>query len=157
VKPLNRDQQIEMMANAAERHESVAARLMADKQVQSLVAPRSIDRATIAEIAARHSAVVAPDVRAVVVPRGVSAVPVPVWREGTSGLREGLYDPIGGESYRARMWGHAPPLQPTSTTKTVLSLHAEGKSNAEISAATGMTGRNIVKALRRNGLFSNKK
>ena len=121
---------------------------------------KPLDRATIAEIAARYAAAVAPDLRAVVVPRGVSAVPLPVWRDGTSGLREGLYDPIGGESFRARMWSHMPTprkVKPLGQTVNVLRLHGEGKSNAEISAATGMTGRNIVKALRRNGLFSNKK
>jgi hypothetical protein len=36
--PLDRDQQIEMMVNAAERHAAQAARWMADPQVKAVVA-----------------------------------------------------------------------------------------------------------------------
>ena len=70
---------------------------------------KPLDRATIAEIAARYAAIVAPDLRAVVVPRGVSAVPVPVWRDGTSGLREGLYDAEKGRPTNRKFKGKRKP------------------------------------------------
>ena len=65
---------------------------------------KPLDRATIAEIAARYAAIVAPDLRAVVVPRGVSAVPVPVWRDGAKG--PGLYDTESPQCFGKKMWAN---------------------------------------------------
>ncbi|WP_181318165.1 hypothetical protein [Pseudogemmobacter blasticus] len=42
--PLTRDQQIELMVNAAERHAAHAARWMSDRQVQTVVAAVPEDR-----------------------------------------------------------------------------------------------------------------
>lgn len=130
---------------------------------------KPLDRATIAEIAARYAAGITPDLRAVVVPQGVSGVPYPFWREAGGGLREGLYDPAEGKAYRARMWSHMPkrpkkPVDPITVkgvskerAEKLRHLHSLGLTNAEIAKAGGGTYESVKKAIRLLGLYSNRK
>lgn len=134
---------------------------------------------TLAEIAARYGAIIPDGLTVTVIPKGVSSIPYPVWREGAHG--PGLYQPDGAKQFRAAMWSHVPkpkrpkpvkepkprkerteppkPLKPVAekTASLIRPLHAAGMTNKEIAAATGKKPGGVKELIRRLGLKSNTK
>ncbi len=108
-----------------------------------------LDRATIAEIAARYGATIAPDLRAQVIPRGVSGIPLPVWVPLATGGGQLVNAPDTPNKWRKALNRHqsARSKKSAETRQRIADLHAQGMDDDEICAALGM-GPTSLKVIR---------